>query len=221
MHVHTEYSRDAYITTKELVYYSRQRGLDGVAITDHDTVDGLHEFAKIEDLLVIPGLEIETKQGHVLALNVTTLIEKGLSFAETIDQIHDAGGLAIVAHPVAFFKSVEEKEINNSFDGIEVVNASAVPFSFSTRKSRRIAKALNLPQTGGSDAHYAPEVGMAYTIVDCEADVDDVVRAIRAGSTTPFGTAIPWSMRLKREFLILQRTMHLKKVSLERQKNRL
>ena len=112
MHVHTKYSSDAFITPEELVIYSKKQGLDGVAITDHDTVSGLREFSKIKNLLIIPGVEITTKQGHVLAINVNTTVKTGLSFAETIDQIHDAGGLAIVAHPTAFFKGIAEEELD-------------------------------------------------------------------------------------------------------------
>ena len=130
LHVHTVYSSDAFTTLKELVNYSKQRGLHGVAITDHDTIDGLQEFSRIAGLLVIPGVEITTSQGHVLALNINTPFESGLSFAETIDHIHDAGGLAAAAHPTAFFKGISEEQLNQNFDAIEVINASAIPFSF-------------------------------------------------------------------------------------------
>jgi len=207
MHVHTKYSCDAFITPEELTIYSKRRRLDGVAITDHDTVGGLWEFSKIRSLLIIPGIEITTRQGHVLALNVNTAVKAGLSFAETIDRIHEADGLAIVAHPTAFFKGIEEKQLNRNFDAMEVINSSAVPFSFSVRKNREMANKLNLPQTGGSDAHYAPEVGMAYTLVDAEAGVNEIVKAIKNGAVTPFGRSIPWSMRLKREFASVRRIL--------------
>jgi hypothetical protein len=207
MHVHTKYSHDASITPKELVAYSKKRELDGVAITDHDTVDGLQEFGKIKDLLIIPGLEIATTQGHVLAINVTHIIKRELSFAETIDQIHDAGGLAVVAHPTAFFKGIAEEHLDENFDAMEVINASAVPFSFSVRKNRKMAAKLGFPQTGGSDAHYAPEIGMAYTLVDAETDIEEIVKAIKKGAVTPFGRSIPWSMRLKRESASVKKRM--------------
>lgn len=198
MHIHTKYSYDASITPKKLAFYAKKQGLDGVAITDHDTVRGLREFSKVKNLLIIPGVEITTKQGHVLAINVTTIAKSGLSFAETIDEIHDAGGLAIVAHPTAFFKGIAEEQLDKNFDAMEVINASAVPFSFSVRKNVKIAVKLDFPQTGGSDAHYAPEIGMAYTVVDAEMDIDEVVKAIKRGAVTPFGRSIPWHMRLKR-----------------------
>jgi hypothetical protein len=129
-----------------------------------------------------------------------------LSFAETVDQIHDTGGLAVVAHPTAFFKGIsEERLLDENFDAIEVINASAVPFSFSVRKNRKIAVNLNLPQIGGSDAHQGPEVGMAYTVIDAETGVEGVIKAVKNGAVTPFGRAIPWRLRLRRQFLSVKK----------------
>jgi predicted metal-dependent phosphoesterase TrpH len=205
MHVHTYRSYDAHIRPKELVFYAGKQGLDGVAITDHNTLDGLREFRRINDLLIIPGVEVTTAQGHVLAINVGQTFRAFQSFAETVDQIHGAGGLAVVAHPTAFFKGIPERVIGQIFDAMEVVNSSAVPFSFSVRKNQRIAAKLGLPQTGGSDAHCANEVGMAYTMVDADGGVDEVVKAIKNGAVTPFGRGIPWRMRLSREFVSLRK----------------
>lgn len=207
MHIHTCYSNDSSITTKELIFYSEKQNLDGVAIVDHDTIDGLDEFCKIKDLLVIPGVEITTSQGHILAINVNTNIRSGLSFTQTIDEIHDVGGLAIVAHPKALVKGVLKEKLMANCDALEVINASAIPFMLSKRKNKEIAKKLNLPQIGGSDAHYAPEIGMAYTSIKASANVDSVVEAIIKGAVAPFGRSIPYNIRLKREFLKIKRRL--------------
>jgi predicted metal-dependent phosphoesterase TrpH len=198
LHVHTRSSLDSSITIKDLVFYSRLRGLDGVAVTDHDSLFRLRELEAINDLLIIPGAEITTDQGHVLAINTNAMVASGLSFAETVDEIHDAGGLAILAHPTAFFKGIGGRQLEQEWDAVEVINSSAIPFSFSVKRNRRIVTELGLPQTGGSDAHYAPEIGMAYTLIDSDRGVDDVVEALRKGAMTPCGRGIPWTMRLRR-----------------------
>jgi len=199
------HSVDSFITAKELAFFMKKRGLDGVAITDHDTVSGFREFRTKLDMLLIPGVEVSTGQGHVLGIGVERMVEAELSFAETIDLIHDAGGLAIVAHPTAFFKGIPEERLDEGFDGMEVVNASAVPFHYSVRKNRVLAVKLGLPQTGGSDAHYGPEVGMGYSLVDADGEVDEVIGAIRRGAVKPFGRGIPWSTRVKRGFYNFKR----------------
>ncbi|MCW4020866.1 MAG: PHP domain-containing protein, partial [Candidatus Bathyarchaeota archaeon] len=72
LHVHTCYSGDCTTTLEEVISYARKRGLDGVAITDHDTISGAMRLLerKDTDLLIIPGIEVSTDQGHVLGINV-------------------------------------------------------------------------------------------------------------------------------------------------------
>jgi len=74
LHVHTIYSRDSLITRKDLTFYARKRGLNGVAITDHDRIDGALKIAKETDFLVIPGIEVSSLNGHIIGLNVSELV---------------------------------------------------------------------------------------------------------------------------------------------------
>jgi len=203
LHVHTCYSYDAVTTLKEVVVYSKKRGLDGVAITDHDTLAGALKLQN-SDLIVIPGIEITTRRGHLLALNVTTPIPPKLDINETIQRIHEAGGIAVAAHPTLFYKSAPSQR-TASYDAIEVINSTAIPFQLFKRLNQKFATRLNLPQTGGSDSHYAPEIGAAYTLIKADPDVDEIVRAIKRGATTPVGKSIPWRMRLEGEALGLKR----------------
>ena len=85
------------------------------------------------------------------------------------------------------------------------MNASSVPFSVLTYLSKRFADGLGLPQTGGSDAHYAPEIGLAYTVVEADCAVDEIVSAIKNGDVFPRGRGIPWKTRLERTVLGLKR----------------
>jgi hypothetical protein len=204
LHVHTCYSYDAVTTLEEVITYSKKKRLDGVAITDHDTLVGALKLAQKSKLLVIPGIEIKALGGHVLALNVTKLVPSKLDLSETVQRIHEAGGLAVAAHPAFVYKSTLGKQLT-SYDAVEVINSGTVPFSFSTYLSRKLAIRLNLPQTAGSDSHYALEIGYAYTVVEADPDVDEIVQAIKRGATLPLGKPIPWRVRLRRRALSLKK----------------
>ena len=196
LHVHTCYSRDSSITLKQVVSFAKKRGLDGVAITDHNTIKGALKL-KTRDIIIVPGIEVSTLNGHLLGLNITTHIPAKLGIEETIDLIHEAGGIAVAPHPTAFYKSPPSRKVS-SYDAVEVMNASAVPFSVLTHYSRRFAEGLGLPQTGGSDSHYAPEIGAAYTVVKSGAAVDEIVSAITKGNVSPLGRGISWKTRFER-----------------------
>jgi len=86
-----------------------------------------------------------------------------------------------------------------------VINSSAFPFRYSVRRGEEIASRLGITGVAGSDAHYGPEIGYAYTLVNAESEVDEIVTAIRKGSCSPHGKAIPIAMRLKKELLLLKR----------------
>ena len=205
LHVHTHYSYDSVIRPEELVFYARKHGLDGVAVTDHDKIDSALKIAKETDIAIIPGIEVTSSEGHILGLNVHENIPKKLSSGETVDKIHAAGGIAVACHPAAFLKISLGKYTNSKFDAVEVINSSAFPFEYSVKHSQEIASRLGTARIAGSDAHYAPEIGYAYTMVESELEVDSVIKAISRGLCQPFGRAIPLTTRLKRELLILKR----------------
>jgi hypothetical protein len=205
LHVHTNYSYDSIIKPEEVVFYAKKRGLDGVAITDHDKIEIALKMAKETNFLIIPGIEISSLDGHVLGLNIQESIPKGLSVDETVDRIHSLGGIAVACHPTSFFKGSLGQHISSNFDAVEVINASAFPFNYSVKHGQKIASRLGIAQVGGSDAHYGPEIGCAYTLVNAESEVEGIVKSISNGLCQPFGNMIPLTTRLKRELLILKR----------------
>jgi len=205
LHIHTCYSYDSLIKPKEVVFYAKKRGLDGVAITDHDRVDGALKVFKETDFLVIPGIEISSLHGHITGLNIQEVIPPKLDVDETLDRIHEAGGIAVACHPVIFFKESLKEHVSSRFDAIEVINSSAFPFNYSVRRSEEIASRLGIARVAGSDAHYGPEIGYAYTLVNAEPEVDEIVKAISKGLCSPYGRAIPLTTRLKKELLVLKR----------------
>ena len=137
LHVHTIYSRDSLITPEELVFYAKKRGLTAVAVTDHDRIDGALKIARETDFLIIPGIEVSSRNGHIVGLNVQEPIPKGLSPDETVDRIHGAGGVAVACHPFALFKGSLGKHANAKFDAVETINSSAFPVQSLREKSQR------------------------------------------------------------------------------------
>ncbi|MEM2026512.1 MAG: CehA/McbA family metallohydrolase [Candidatus Bathyarchaeia archaeon] len=210
LHVHTRYSGDSSITLEDLRVQVKAKGLNGVAVTDHNTVEGAVKAAKTvkaidnrgkHAIIVIPGVEVSTRQGHVLGINVTTPIPPSLSIKETIERIHDAGGIAIAAHPQAFFKKgigLNRRIVSYGLDAIEVINSSVLPFRLSTNKCRKFAIEHGLPQTAGSDSHFPEAIGLAYTLIrSCDESIDGIIESIRKGLTEPVGKGTPISLRLK------------------------
>ncbi|GAB4431589.1 MAG: hypothetical protein Kow002_19820 [Anaerolineales bacterium] len=102
LHIHTTYSYDGSTSVRDTLKYASEAGLDVIAITDHDTVYGSfagRELASQYGLEVIPGLEVSTKEGHLLALYVEKNIPPKRPLIETLQRIDDLGGIAIAPHP--------------------------------------------------------------------------------------------------------------------------
>jgi len=205
LHVHTTYSSDSVITPKDLVFYAKKRGLNAVAVTDHNRVDGALKIAKETDFLVIPGTEVSSLHGHIIGLNIQEPIPRDLSADETVDRIHKAGGIAIACHPFVLFKGSIGKHVTAKFDAVEAINASAFPFKSSTRKANELAERLKLPKTAGTDAHYGPVIGWAYTLVEAEPTVESIINAIVRGQCQPSGNAISWFMRFENQGRFLKK----------------
>jgi predicted metal-dependent phosphoesterase TrpH len=199
-------------------------GLNGVAVTDHNTLAGAIRLvkAKHKGLIVIPGIEIETLQGHMLALNVTTPIPKKLSASETVERIHEAGGIAVACHPRVIFKMGWSPQTFSDvkIDAIEVVNSAAFPFFLSTRLSRRLAKRFSLSETAGSDSHLPQTIGMAYTLINADPKIEEIIQAIKEGATVACGKPIPWAMRCKKAFANVKRGCKTPQKCLKNNSNR-
>lgn len=197
---------------EDLIFYAKKHGLDAVAVTDHNRIDGALKIAKEKDFLIIPGIEISSLNGHIIGLNLREVIPTKLTADETVDRIHEAGGIAVACHPITFFKESLGEHTNSKFDAVEVINASAFPFRYSVKRGKYLAFQLGKAQTAGSDAHYGPEIGCAYTLVEAELELENVIKALTERLCKPFGRAIPLRMRLKREVLSLKKKMQLSKI---------
>ena len=197
LHVHTTYSSDGLCTLARAVEAARAKGLDGMAITDHNSISGHDEAKKISNdkFLIIPGLEVTSADGHIIGLGVESLIPRGLPAGETVRLIKEQGGVAIAAHP--FELGTKPSLVYKAkFDAIEGLNARAVLLG--NPLAQRFAAKNKLTMVAGSDAHRSDEVGLAYTLVDCEPKIDSVLDIIVRGGTSIAGETIPLSSFLWR-----------------------
>jgi predicted metal-dependent phosphoesterase TrpH len=199
LHTHSELSHDGRDPVELLLEQAQAVGLDALAVTDHDEIDAslrAAELAPEYELIGIPGMEISSEAGHVLALGITEAIPPGLSFSETVDRIRKQDGLAVVPHPFqesrhGVLEHISTDELATA-DAIEVYNSRLVT-GYSNRQARRFATRRGLPMTAGSDAHIAEMVGQAVTTVGtAERSVNAILDAIRAGQTTVEGKRTPW-----------------------------
>ena len=202
LHLHSCYSDDATGTPKDLIKFLKKRGLQGMALTDHNTTKGYTKIQKIvpKDFLAIPSAEISTADGHLLALNVTTNIEKGLPVEETVDLIIDAGGEPIVPHLFRLLSGIKKEkliEIQSKVSAIEVFNGCSVPNT--NLKCAKIAHIFNLGGTGGSDSHDPVYAGYAYTVIDStDLQIDTVLSEIKKKKTWGEGLTMPFTYRRDR-----------------------
>ena len=187
LHVHTEGSPDAHTKIKDLPQLIRAKGLDGVAVTEHNRFNP----PEFREVIILPGVEISSAEGHIIALGISELIPAGLSADETIHRIRDQKGIAIVAHPYdPVSECVKISRLRTLPDAVETMNADALSFIISNWLARRDAHRFNLPEVGGSDSHIPESIGDCCTMVESPTRrVPDILNAIRNGKTHPEGHA--------------------------------
>jgi len=175
LHIHTIYSWDGTMTPAAALKAAALAGMDVIAITDHDDIRATFEARSLAGRYgvdVIPGIEVTTANGHLLALFVEKMVPAGLPLIETLLRIGEQGGIAVAAHPEApltgsldrhtLRAALEHADARQVLVGVEVYNAG-LPYRFSNVAARTIVDELPLAQAGDSDAHVPWGVGMGYT----------------------------------------------------------
>ncbi|MCJ7570430.1 MAG: PHP domain-containing protein [Candidatus Thermoplasmatota archaeon] len=202
LHIHSQYSEDGVGTHLEISKILKKKGLNGMAITDHNTVEGGLSALKVasKDFVVIPGIEISTKDGHIIALNVKENIPRSLTVEETVEKIIDMGGIPIVPHLYRSLSGIKEKKLKKiikKVPAIEVFNSCSVLQT--NLKTMKIAKKFNLGGTGGSDSHIPSFAGEAYTIIDINSlNIDSIISSIEKKKTWGEGKTLDLNYRRDR-----------------------
>jgi len=183
LHMHTKFSEDSKITPKELVDQLHAHPfIRGVAITDHDTVRGYEEVSRLanvyEDILIIPGIEVSAKNGHIIILGIEECPKYPASIESVIDFAKEKDGIVVIPHPYRKYGIGETAE-NIEADAIEVLNPQATQEE--NKKAENLARKIDLPCVAGSDAHSPQEMWLAYTKIEAKQDVNDILKAIKDG----------------------------------------
>ncbi len=199
LHMHSTYSDGCESVERIVTFVEQDTDLDVIAITDHDCLAGAlqaRDFAARQRgrLQVIPGAEISTRDGHLLALNIERLIPAGWSMADTAAAVREQGGVAIAAHPLSrWCPSVQRPvldEISPLLDGLEAINGSFAGIGSNGYVHTVNQTAYRLAETGGSDAHTLSAIGCAYTTFPGHS-AEDLIRALRARTTRAEGGLWP------------------------------
>lgn len=195
LHIHTIHSYDGTASVPAVLKRARQTGLDVIAITDHDQITGslkALELASAYGVEVIPGTEVTTSEGDLLALNVTEKIPHAQSLVETILKVGELGGFCIAPHPMAgglgmkslsaysILKALRHPDVARILIAIETYNATTID-RMSNHYARILAERLGITQTASSDAHVLEAIALA--AVEFEGrSAQDLLAALRKGN---------------------------------------
>lgn len=168
----------------KIIRLCEKRGIDRIAITDHNTADGALAMQKLAPDLVIVGEEIMTTQGEILAYFVQENVPAGLSPDETIRRLRAQGAVISVAHPFdqlrkGAWQEDELLKIIDRVDAIEIFNARCT-FANDNEKAIAFAQRHHLLGTAGSDAHTPLEYGRAMTRMHPFEGASDFLTALRS-----------------------------------------
>jgi len=178
LHIHTIYSYDGTASVPAVLKRAREVGLDVIAITDHDEIKGslkAFDLAPKFGIEVIPGVEITTAEGDLLALFVTEKIEPGLPLIGTIMMVGEAGGICIAPHPMArgvgmkslsrdsIIQALRHPQASRILIGIETYNATTLDRENRHNTQTLLEECPRIAEVGSSDAHILQTIGLGAT----------------------------------------------------------
>lgn len=199
LHIHTSLGDGLASVQQIFDFVENYTDLDIIAITDHDDIRGAMQALELAErrsyrFKVVPGNEITTRNGHLLALFVTREFPMLKSLESSMEAVHEAGGIAIAPHPLSWLTtSIREKQLlavhagKYPFHGIETFNPSYAGRVSHTRVKELNRTILHLPEFGGSDAHALSMVGKGFTLFP-GSTVEDLMQAVKEKRTEAGGT---------------------------------
>ncbi|HEY4685206.1 MAG TPA: PHP-associated domain-containing protein [Dehalococcoidia bacterium] len=187
LHIHTREGDGLDSVQAIFDHVEAETDLDVIAITEHDHLEtalrareawarGRYRFD------FVPGVEITTLEGHVVALYLQEPVASLRRVEETIEAVRRQGGVCFAPHPTSwltrsigagtFGRLLARRGEGLWFDGIELASASPAGRFYIDRARRLNDESWALPVVGASDAHFVEAIGSAYTQFDGSSAAD-------------------------------------------------
>jgi predicted metal-dependent phosphoesterase TrpH len=199
LHIHTSpRSACSYIDPHELIGEARRLKLDGICLTEHQVLwdsGDVEKLAREGGIKIFRGNEFTTNQGDILVFGFYKDIKELLMIQDLREEVKTAGGFMIAAHPFRGFKTFGigqlqmtvaqacKRRVLEFVDAVEVGNGKLSPDE--NEMARKVSEQLDLPGTGGSDAHRVDEVGKWLTVFEKEIQNErELVQELHAGRFT-------------------------------------
>jgi len=185
LHSHTDVSGDCLMRPADIVHTCAARGIDRLAVTDHNSIAGALEMQALAPELVIVGEEVMTTQGELLGYFLRECVPAGLSPLETITRLRDQGAAISVSHPFdrlrhGAWQVADLTAIIDLVDAIEVFNSRCI---YPEDNARALAFAGEHAKLGtvGSDAHSHRELGRAVIKMPRAGSAEELIAGFASG----------------------------------------
>ncbi|MGD0588970.1 MAG: CehA/McbA family metallohydrolase [Thermoplasmata archaeon] len=204
LHVHSRHSPDSALPVDAIAAHLASVGLNGFALTDHNSVEGHAELSTLRTrfptFIFVPGVEVSTVEGHLLAYGVAEAPPAQRPVSETIEWVRQHGGVAVLSHPFRLSHGVGRAIAESApVSAIETVNGHNSLRA--NRKAAQVAQRRGLGTTGGSDVHEFADLGRAYTeFPDGTSTLDAVLKSLRTGAMTAGGSSLSFLGRVQLEW---------------------
>lgn len=197
LHMHSCHSFDSKTRVEVILSEAMDRGIKAIAITDHDSLDGsLEAMDKAPPgLIVVPGMEISSEVGHIIALFITRPIV-ALDLKGIADEVKGQGGLLYLPHPFRGRRSLS-LDLVEHIDVFEVLNGRSQGIDinndqFGDDEIVQFAQSYNLTGLGGSDAHKAGELFSVQTFLPHFDSIEELKTILKSGKVFPMRQESKW-----------------------------
>ncbi|MCI4336249.1 MAG: CehA/McbA family metallohydrolase [Thermoplasmata archaeon] len=201
LHVHSRFSPDGHMELGQIVDQLGVAGVQGFALTDHNSVAGHPRLRELQAAFpmywLIPGVEVSTQEGHLLVYGAGEAPPAHRPLAETLDWVRARAAISVLAHPFRRAHGVGRALAERApVDGIETANGHNAEVT--NARAELVAARRGVSATGGSDAHRPADVGRAFTELTGDVScVDDILSLLRRGASRGSGRSLSFGEQIR------------------------